>query len=274
MILKLTWLLKPINIPWQNTLLNVICWTPTRVIRKRFQGGSILNGPKRCVKFYQAQTETGYRSIHSAQARRALPLSKANPWCHDGQLVLRAWFLLWGRVKGTGSEMRKSIFYLGNSKYVARVKQMWKREERIRVEPNSVELSMQRKRSYQIRCLPGHLSQVNSTCLGSYLHFFLPWLIRESPGQLFPSLNLSLLIYKMTRPAKFSKALCSINIWDNTYQPLRRRRLRGQENIYWFGHVSTALQKKWTGKKWSWLHLQLLRLSPTPPGILGPCFSN
>lgn len=163
-----------------NILLNLICWTPTGVIRKRFQEGrSILNEPKREEGFYYTQMKTGYKSIHLPHTHWALPVSKANPWCHGGQADLEPWSVLWGRVKGTGSDLRKNILYLGNSKYVAWVKQVWKRDERIRVDWNSIESSIQRKMSYQNGRLPGHQFQVNSSAMDSNIHFFLPWLVSK-----------------------------------------------------------------------------------------------
>lgn len=158
------------------------------MIRSGFEGGgNILNGPKRRGGFYQAQMEGGYETINSADTCWALPMSKANPWCHADMQTLKPWSLLQGRVKGTGSDLTKSIFCLGTRRHVARVKQAWKREERIRVEPDNVGLSMQRKRSSQTCCLPGHLFHVNSTGPGSNVHFPLPWLVEK------PQASLSLL---------------------------------------------------------------------------------
>lgn len=59
---------------------------------------------------------------------------------------------------GTGFDLIKSISGLGNSRYVG---------ERVRVEANSAGLRMQRNRS---------LFHVNSTGLGSRIHFPPPWL--------------------------------------------------------------------------------------------------
>lgn len=225
MILKLIWLLKPTHIPWQQYSIEVVCRTPNEVIRNRFQrGGSILNGPTRGEGFIRpGWRQDRHQFIPHTLVQHCLRARPTLGATGDMQAV-RPWPLLQGRVKGTGSDLRKSSLYLRNSKSVARVTQVWKRQkdwERSQTDRTG----FQRERSDQISCLLGHLVPADSTGLGC--GGMPSAMAGERPG-----VSPSLLWASSIRWPDWLSSLCRINIRQHI-QALRTRQGTGGQLVVW-----------------------------------------